>query len=170
MSFQAAKPQHEHILMILDDKGRREMVLSEPYYSLGRSKNCDIRVCSQFISRHHATLRRFSDNGSDYYQILDGDGQGKFSVNGLLINGQKVDCHNLCPGDEVILGPQVSVVYQYRQHDKFSTLPSNDPFDITLIDPNMIEEEEEPTFWPTLTANEKFQGIVTTEEKERGIF
>jgi pSer/pThr/pTyr-binding forkhead associated (FHA) protein len=123
--------------------------------SLGRSLNCDIRVCSQFISRHHATLHRFSENGSDYYRILDGDGQGKFSVNGLLINGYKVDCHNLCPGDEVILGTQISVVYQYRQHDKFPTLPSNDPFDITLIDPNMIEEEEEPTFWPTLSAKQE---------------
>jgi pSer/pThr/pTyr-binding forkhead associated (FHA) protein len=86
---------------------------------------------------------------------LDGDGQGNFSVNGLLINGYKVDCHNLCPGDEVILGTQISVVYQYRQHDKFPTLPSNDPFDITLIDPNMIEEEEEPTFWPTLSAKQE---------------
>ena len=67
----------------------------------------------------------------------------KTSVNGLLINGKKVRYHDLKHGDKVIFGPQVEAVYEYREYDIFPTIPPDDPYDITLIDPAMIEVEEE---------------------------
>lgn len=137
-------PQQEHCLVIEDDKGRQEIFLWETTYTMGRSPDCDIRLHSQFISRHHATVyRRVRDDGSSYYQIVDGDIEGKRSVNGLLINGTKQTSHNLQHGDEIVFGPQVFAIYRYRQRDKFPTLPTNDPFDITLIDPAMMDDDED---------------------------
>ncbi len=144
MADKSVLPQREHFLMIEDDKGRQEVILNGAIYSVGRAPECDLRLRSQFVSRHHATLlRRLKIDGSSYYQIVDGDNKGKNSVNGLLINGRKSLEHDLQHGDEVIFGPQVFAIYQYRQRDKFPTLPANDPFDITLIDPAMIGEQEE---------------------------
>jgi pSer/pThr/pTyr-binding forkhead associated (FHA) protein len=142
----AAKPvQHreDHVLIIIDGKGQKEVILTEETYSLGRGQQCDIRINSQFVSRHHATLvKRVRDDGSDYYRIIDGDSTGKVSVNGLLVNGRKILFHDLKDSDKVIFGPQVSAIYQHRQYDVFPTIPPDDPFDITLIDPAMIDNED----------------------------
>ncbi|WP_107666841.1 FHA domain-containing protein [Cyanothece sp. BG0011] len=146
MAEKSVLPQREHFLIIEDDKGRQEILLREPTYSLGRSHDCDIRLRSQFVSRHHATLyRRIRGDGSSYYSIVDGDLEGKRSVNGLLINQAKIKqaSHDLQDGDEIVFGPQVFAIYQYRQRDKFPTLPSNDPFDITLIDPAMMDYDDD---------------------------
>ncbi|MEM8777321.1 MAG: FHA domain-containing protein [Cyanobacteria bacterium P01_G01_bin.49] len=143
MAGQPVLPQREHLLIIEDDKGKQEICLQEPLYTVGRSYECNIRLRSQFVSRHHATVyRRVREDESIYYQIVDGDLEGKRSVNGLLINGTKQTVHDLQQGDKIVFGPQVFARYQYRQKDKFPTLPTNDPFDITLIDPAMIDDED----------------------------
>ncbi len=143
----AAKPathREEHVLIVIDGKGQKEIILTEPFYSLGRGQQCDIRLNSQFVSRHHATLmKRWQGDGEFYYRIIDGDSEGKVSVNGLLVNNQKVLFHDLKNGDKVVFGPQVSAIYQHRQYDVFPTIPPDDPFDITLIDPAMIQGDEE---------------------------
>ncbi len=149
MAGNSVLPQRQHFLIIEDDKGRQEILLQDSTYSLGRSQTCDIRLRSQFVSRHHATLFRSErEDGSYFYRIVDGDEEGKASVNGLLINGRKMPSHELRHGDEVVFGPQVFAIYQHRQRDKFPTLPGNDPFDITLIDPAMMDdmmEEDDAT-------------------------
>lgn len=139
MSAKTSPPEHEHILILEDDKGRREIVLKEPSYSVGREKRCDIRLQSQFVSRRHATLlRKIKEDSGSYYEIVDGDPQGKPSANGLLINGRKLSSHPLKHGDEVVFGPKVYAIYQIKRIDPNPTEP--DPFDITLIDPGMMED------------------------------
>lgn len=146
MTENPVKIQKEHFLIVEDDKGRQVISLTESSYSIGRSPNSKIRLRSQFVSRYHATLLRcLSSNGESFYQIIDGDEQGHLSSNGLLINGEKLTSHALKHGDEIIFGPQVFAIYQYRQRDRFPTQPGNDPFDITLIDPAMMINDEEPT-------------------------
>lgn len=141
MTAKPAKHREEHILIVTDGKGHREIRLQKQNYSLGRGNQCSIILQSQFVSRHHATLiKREADDGN-YYRIIDGNSQGKTSVNGLLINGKKVRFHDLKNGDKVIFGPQVEAVYEYREYDLFPTIPPDDPYDITLIDPSMIEDE-----------------------------
>jgi pSer/pThr/pTyr-binding forkhead associated (FHA) protein len=139
----AAKPvehREERVLIITDGKGQKEILLIEKTYSIGRGQQCDILLHSQFVSRHHATLvERNREDGSFYYRIIDGDSEGKVSVNGLLVNGRKVRFHDLKDGDKVVFGPQVHAVYEHRQYDVFPTIPPDDPFDITLIDPAMID-------------------------------
>jgi Ca-activated chloride channel family protein len=101
-----------HLLILEDDKGRREFTLTEPVYSIGREPTCDIRIYSEFVSRHHATLiRQVRDDGSSFYKIVDGDANDNISVYGLLINGQKSQVHSLQDEDETIFGLGVSAKY-----------------------------------------------------------
>jgi len=108
------EPQYIHLLVVEDDKGRREFYLDAPGYSIGRDVKCDIRLISQFVSRRHATLVKIaSDDDTDYYRIVDGVPTGKRSANGLLINGHKLQAHDLCHEDEIVFGPKVRAFY-YR--------------------------------------------------------
>jgi pSer/pThr/pTyr-binding forkhead associated (FHA) protein len=141
----SVQPQKNHCLMIQDQKGKQEFILEEEFYSLGRDRDCSIRIRSQFVSRHHAVLKRVLDeNKQSYYEIEDGDGEGKRSSNGLLINEVKKQNHLLQDGDKIVFGPQVFAVYRYRQVDQFNTETYDDPYDITLIDPAMAEDGETP--------------------------
>ena len=143
MTVKPVKHREEHILVVTDGKGHREIQLKDATYSLGRGVQCDIVLQSQFVSRHHATLTRRQEEEGSYYRIIDGNSEGKTSVNGLLINDKKVRFHDLKHGDRVVFGPQVEAVYQYREYDVFPTIPPDDPYDITLIDPAMIDAEED---------------------------
>jgi pSer/pThr/pTyr-binding forkhead associated (FHA) protein len=132
-----------HLLIIEDDKGRREFVLDAETYSIGRDPRCDLRLISQFVSRHHATLvKRIKADGSFNYEIVDGVLNGKPSANGLLINGRKISSHALRNEDEVVFGPKVRAVYYQLSRGEIITTPP-DEFDITLISPNMLGEFEE---------------------------
>jgi pSer/pThr/pTyr-binding forkhead associated (FHA) protein len=142
MTVKPVKHREEHILIVTDGKGHREIILTGENYSLGRGHQCKIVLQSQFVSRHHATLvKRQQEDQRNYYRIIDGDSDGKTSVNGLLVNGKKVRFHDLEPGDKVVFGPQVNAVYEYREYDIFPTIPPDDPYDITLIDPSMIDDD-----------------------------
>ena len=135
--------EHNHLLIVEDDKGRKEVVLKAPVYSIGRDAQCDIRLVSHFVSRRHATLVRLPrQDGTHYYRIVDGDAKGKGSSNGLLINGRRMAAHDLENEDEIVFGPQVRAKYYQLRRD---TQPSGplDPFDITLINPSMLDDDSE---------------------------
>ncbi|WP_068816700.1 FHA domain-containing protein [Phormidesmis priestleyi] len=121
-----------HVFVIEDDRGRRELRLEEVTYSIGRDPKCDIRLESQFVSRRHATLLQLpNDDGTHYYRIVDGTLRGNPSANGLLINSRKLGTRDLQNGDEVIFGPQVRAIYYLLKGD--ITLPTlSDDFN-TLI-------------------------------------
>ena len=136
----ASQPNQSHILILEDDQGRKKFTLDGPVYSIGRDPQCDIRLFSQFISRRHATLVRLSQSdGSYYYRIVDGDGKGKPSANGILINGRKLPAHDLRNEDEIVFGPQVRAIYYLLSRDTIPTGPL-DEYDITLISPNMMPD------------------------------
>jgi pSer/pThr/pTyr-binding forkhead associated (FHA) protein len=136
-------PHQSHLLIIEDDKGRCEYTLDQPIYSIGRDPKCDIRLVSQFVSRRHATLiQQPNEDGSYYYRIVDGNLRGQYSANGLLINGRKLQAHNLQHEDRVIFGPRVQAIYHLLKRDAITTVPP-DEYDITLISPNMTGDPEE---------------------------
>jgi pSer/pThr/pTyr-binding forkhead associated (FHA) protein len=131
-----------HLIIIEDNKGRREHSLEGEIHSIGRDPTCDIQLISQFVSRHHATLvRMVDDHGSYYYRIVDGNGKGKASSNGLLINGKKLVAHDLENQDKVVFGPDVQAIYYMLKRENVATVPP-DEFDITLISPSMVVDEE----------------------------
>lgn len=117
------------ILIVEDRQGRRKVVLERSIYSVGRDASCDIRIASQFISRHHATLMQLPrDDGTFYYRLVDGDFKGKLSSNGMLINGRKLRAHDLANEDEIVFGPQARAIYYQLQRDISSDEPdSNGP-------------------------------------------
>ncbi|MGB0561514.1 MAG: FHA domain-containing protein [Spirulinaceae cyanobacterium] len=154
-------PPLEHVFIIEDSQGRRAVPLVEPSYVIGRDRNCDIYIASLFVSRQHAVLRRQAkSDGSFTYLIVDGDPEGNPSVNGLMINGHKQSQHRLKHGDQVVFGPQVWATYQSRQLEKTLTDDgveihgSDDPFDITLIDPAMMSGDTEGTDWEETSKDE----------------
>lgn len=140
-----ALPQDQnHLLIVEDDKGRKEFILTKPVYSIGRDPACNIRLYSQFVSRRHATLLQLpKEDGTYYYRIVDGNGQGKPSANGLIINGRKSPAHDLKNEDEVVFGPQVRAIYYQLKRDSVPSGPLDD-FDITLINPGSMFDDDEP--------------------------
>lgn len=135
-----SEPYEIHVFIVEDDKGRRDYPLGGEIYSIGRDSNCNIRLFSMFVSRRHATLVRQEREDRNYtYQIVDGNLEGQLSANGIFINGRKFPAHPLEHGDKIVFGAGVTAEYQrIRRGDRRSG--PLDPFDITLIDPGMIEE------------------------------
>ncbi|WP_414552198.1 FHA domain-containing protein [Anabaena sp. CCY 0017] len=137
-----------HLLIIEDDQGRKEFPLEKTIYSLGRDRECNIRLMSQFVSRRHATLVRMQRGDTNgyghnyYYRIVDGDAKGKPSANGLMINGRKMPVHNLKNEDEIVFGPQVRAIYYLLQNTQISRQTDEIEYDITLINPGMTDDEE----------------------------
>ncbi|MEM8502763.1 MAG: FHA domain-containing protein [Cyanobacteria bacterium P01_D01_bin.1] len=129
------------ILIVEDSQGRREISLDSSVYSIGRDPKCDIRLASQFVSRHHATIVQLPKDDKTLYRIVDGNLKGKPSANGMLINGRKVQSHDLRNEDEIVFGPQARAIFYQLARDTFSGV-APDEFDITLISPNMIDEDE----------------------------
>ncbi|WP_256871768.1 FHA domain-containing protein [Nostoc sp. TCL26-01] len=141
-----AEIHESHLLILEDDQGRKEFTLEKPLYSIGRDKESHIRLVSQFVSRRHATLVRLPkehDNRSYYYRIVDGDGKGKPSSNGLMINGRKTPAHDLKNEDEIVFGPKVRAIYYLLKNSQRSGQTDASEYDITLINPGMTDDMEE---------------------------
>ena len=113
--------------------------------SLGASHASTLRAWSLHFSGGLAratTQRPKHEDGSYYYRVVDGNLKGKPSANGLLVNGRKLQAHDLRNEDEIVFGPQVKAVYYLLKQDVMATIPP-DEFDITLISPGMIGEPED---------------------------
>jgi pSer/pThr/pTyr-binding forkhead associated (FHA) protein len=142
----AADPNENHLLIIEDDQGRKEFPLEDPVYSIGRDRECNIRLMSQFVSRRHATLVRLPrdhNSHSYYYRIVDGDAKGKPSSNGLMVNGRKMTAHDLRNEDEIVFGPQVRAIYYLLRNTQRPGQTDSSEYDITLINPGMTEDLED---------------------------
>lgn len=132
--------QEAHLLIVEDDRGVRKFPLGGETYSIGRDESCDIFLDSLFVSRRHATLvKRSHQDGKYGYELVDGDGEGRLSSNGISVNGSKIHkSHPLKHQDKVVFGSGVRA--KYFKQEKGKTGKNNDPFEITLIDPSMMEE------------------------------
>lgn len=115
---------HAHLLIIEDNKGKTEFVLSEPVYRIGRDPDSDIRLVSQFVSKQHATLvQRSNFDGSSDYRIIDGNLNGEASTNGIRVNGVKYKGRDLQHEDEIVFGPCVRAIYLVLEREAFPTAP-----------------------------------------------
>jgi pSer/pThr/pTyr-binding forkhead associated (FHA) protein len=142
----APETNENHLLILEDDQGRKEFPLENSIYSIGRDRDCNIRLVSQFVSRRHATLVRLPrehNSHSFYYRIVDGDAKGKLSANGLMINGRKMPAHDLKNEDEIVFGPQVRAIYYLLRNTQRSGQTDSSEYDITLINPGMTEDTED---------------------------
>jgi len=106
-------PKYRHLLVIQDQAGRRTLNLQASTYTIGRHPSNKIVLKSPMISRQHAVLLRVYDpsTGHFFFRLIDGDLQGKRSVNGLTVNGVPCQSHVLQHGDLIIFGGDVRARY-----------------------------------------------------------
>lgn len=109
-----SSPQY-HVLLVKDLVGQRAVILEAATYSLGRDPTNGIQLHSDSVSRQHALLLRVpnSSYGSGYhYRVMDGNSDGKRSANGVKVNGQRCESHDLGDGDYIELSTTVSLTYR----------------------------------------------------------
>jgi pSer/pThr/pTyr-binding forkhead associated (FHA) protein len=79
-----------------DDDGQlRVFALDRGWTRLGRSLAADVRFDDPTVSRRHAMIHR----GEDVARVLDDR-----SLNGVFVNGDRVDMRSLRDGDELTIG------------------------------------------------------------------
>jgi predicted RNA-binding Zn-ribbon protein involved in translation (DUF1610 family) len=89
-----------------DDTRVRVVALQEGWTRVGRSLSAHIRFDDPTVSRRHALLHRLEGG----VRILDDR-----SLNGVFVNGSRVDMRELADGDEIAVG---------RFHLHYISLPS----------------------------------------------
>ena len=144
------KPEFK--LEIDDGTSYRSYVLSGEYYDIGRDNSCLISISNQYISGHHAILRRIYDAdiaGGFTYQIIDGKGEGFYSTNGIFVNEKRIQKHNLKSGDIIKLGPKVKAKFREIPFSAEKNAGNNSNFSIgsdltsySVIDPFIVTDIE----------------------------
>jgi len=82
-------------LICLDSGLRVRFPLLRPRMTIGRAPDCDIQIATDVVSRHHASLR-FDQHGASI--------EDHSSVNGVFVNGARVERARLAGGDEIRIG------------------------------------------------------------------
>lgn len=87
--------------------------------TLGRDKDNDVVLMDRLVSRHHAIVRRLSDD--DYYLIDSG------SANGSFVNGRRISTPTLLRHDDRIAIGSVTLRFEnIPSPDSARTLPRSD--------------------------------------------
>jgi hypothetical protein len=97
------------LYLAYEDAGRlRTAALEKEWTRVGRSLAADIRFDDPTVSRRHALIVRQPDG----VRVLDDR-----SLNGVFVNGERVEWRALSDGDEIVVG-------RYRLHYLVSTAES----------------------------------------------
>ena len=127
-------------IIIQSPEGREKFPLAKDQISIGRSRESDIFLADQWLSRHHAEIRK----RGDAYYLAD-----LKSKNGTLLNGQPIQEETrLRPGDVITLGeqtltfstveaaeddetePEGTRVFSVRELSDITTKPAIDPSEL----------------------------------------
>ncbi len=82
-------------LAYIDGSTLRTVALSREWTRIGRSLAADVRFDDPTVSRRHALIVRQPDG----VRVLDDR-----SLNGVFVNGERVEWHVLQDGDEILVG------------------------------------------------------------------
>jgi pSer/pThr/pTyr-binding forkhead associated (FHA) protein len=116
----------------------KSRLLVKDAYTIGRAEDCDIRIDSGKISRHHARLIRTATG----WDVLDLDSQ-----NGTYVNDVPVTRHVLMVGDRLQFnGSEVALFEQAEQVSEATLLDATDPGNnlsqrITHIEEQLVETQ-----------------------------
>lgn len=139
-----------YLLIVEDHKNKNIITLTQDTYCLGRCYEADIIINDPQVSRKHTTIvKEFNPEKNLFlYKIFDGDLAGKFSKNGLIINGQRIKSKYLEHGDSIQISDQTQVRYfVIDKHSKFTDFLSH----IKLEKQPLFKEEEH--YKKTLTSD-----------------
>lgn len=126
----------EHQLIVNDERGYREYILSHSNYSIGKAPRADIRLYTQspVVAPHHATLMLLRENGTSSYQLVKEELSGVLHQQGLLVNGNQIQTHLLKDGETITFAPSVIATYHYTR--RIELLPDFDG--CILFDPKIV--------------------------------
>jgi diguanylate cyclase (GGDEF)-like protein/PAS domain S-box-containing protein len=112
-AFKAGQTGEYHLLNIQDKQVRKILLLESSSYSIGRHAANSIVLSASEVSRHHASLIRIlnPETKKYYFRIIDGDLNGKPSLNGFLINNCRCRTHDLTNGDIISFGDESIIAY-----------------------------------------------------------
>ncbi|MCG9891133.1 MAG: EAL domain-containing protein [Thermosynechococcaceae cyanobacterium MS004] len=112
-AFKGQQSGEYHLLSIEDKQERKILLLESSSYSIGRHAANSIVLNSPEISRHHASLLRILNPKTKkyYFRIVDGDLNGKPSLNGFSINEQRCQAQDLENGDVISFGESSKITY-----------------------------------------------------------
>jgi diguanylate cyclase (GGDEF)-like protein/PAS domain S-box-containing protein len=112
-AFKERREGEYHLLSIQDKQERKILLLESSSYSIGRHKANSIVLNSSEISRHHASLIRILNPKTKkyYFRIVDGDLNGKPSLNGFIVNNNRCRTHDLEDGDIISFGEGSKITY-----------------------------------------------------------
>jgi hypothetical protein len=124
-------PQSYRLVMRTGPNPGKSFPLTKDELSLGRDISNDIVINDAEISRHHAQL--YMQAGGF---VLEDNG----STNGTFVNGQRLmGPHLLRPGEMVLLGENISLIFEAYQFDPDATVASG-------AVPDMPSYEQPPTY------------------------
>ncbi len=115
MPYDVVSSSIERSILVLDFlEVRKNISLNTCYFSIGRHPQCSLIIDKKVVSRHHATivwLKNKSDPSQGCYWIIDGNGKGKTSKNGVYVNGKKISKHQLVCGDVISVDSTSKIIY-----------------------------------------------------------
>jgi predicted nucleic acid-binding Zn-ribbon protein len=98
-------------LLYDDGEDSKVVALTREWTRIGRSLAADVRFDDPTVSRRHALVVRQADG----VRVLDDR-----SLNGIFVNGERVEWRSLSDGDEILVGRYrltfVSVAVEHSQH------------------------------------------------------
>jgi pSer/pThr/pTyr-binding forkhead associated (FHA) protein len=98
---------------------------------IGRSEHNDVCLPSPYLSRHHAVIVGTPEG----YYLIDLN-----SVNGILLNGQRVERTLLCDEDVLAMGPFRLKVHQTPELIQESPLPAGESLaDTAVMPPHILD-------------------------------
>ncbi|MEO0375258.1 MAG: FHA domain-containing protein [Cyanobacteria bacterium P01_A01_bin.17] len=103
----------ERHVLVIDNGNRRAVSLDAAAYSIGRDPSNAIVLDTVTVSRKHAILLRLPIPGENRYRyrLIDGDSNGQPSANGVFVNQQRCNSHELVNGDIIGLGRKIQASY-----------------------------------------------------------
>ncbi|MDQ2713620.1 MAG: ABC transporter transmembrane domain-containing protein [Chloroflexota bacterium] len=99
------QPLKARVLIEVAGKTVGQRQLDKPLLTVGRLQGNDVRIPSERVSRLHAKIRWVHERGA--WVIEDAE-----SLNGLVIQGQRVDQHVLRRGDRIYFSPSAAILYE----------------------------------------------------------
>ena len=106
-------------LLFEEDGEMRAVALTREWTRIGRSLAADVRFDDPTVSRRHALVVRQADG----VRVLDDR-----SLNGVFVNGERVEWRALSDGDEIVVGRyRLRFVSLAEASDMPGSLPSSSP-------------------------------------------
>ena len=95
MLFRSSLAEPGQYLVFDRDGGIESIALEREWTRVGRSLAADVRFDDPTVSRRHALIVRQADG----VRVLDDR-----SLNGVFVNGERVEWRELGDGDEIVVG------------------------------------------------------------------